>query len=67
MPQGAVLAAERRPGVVVAGARMARMERRCRVAATVVGFTLIHAYAARTRKGLGWLTLMYVLWIVLDP
>ena len=34
---------------------------------TVVGFALIHAYAARTGKGLGWLTLMYVLWIVLDP
>ena len=34
---------------------------------TVVGFALIHAYAARTRKRLGWLTLMYLLWIVLDP
>ena len=34
---------------------------------TVAGFALVHAYAARTDKGLGWLTLMYVLWIVLDP
>ena len=34
---------------------------------TVVGFALIHAYAAWTDKGLGWLTLTYVLWIVLDP
>ena len=34
---------------------------------TVAGFALVHAYAVRTDKGLGWLTLMYVLWIVLDP
>ncbi len=34
---------------------------------TVVGFALVHAYAARTGKGMGWLVLMYVLWIVLDP
>jgi len=34
---------------------------------TVAGFALVHAYAVRTDKGFGWLTLMYVLWIVLDP
>ena len=34
---------------------------------TVAGFALVHAYAVRTDKGLGWLTLMYVLWILLDP
>ena len=34
---------------------------------TVVGFALVHAYAARTDKGVTWLTLMYTLWIVLDP
>ena len=34
---------------------------------TVAGFALVHAYAVRTDKGLGWLTLMYGLWIVLDP
>ena len=34
---------------------------------TIVGFALVHAYAARTNKGVAWLTLMYVLWIVLDP
>ena len=34
---------------------------------TVAGFALVHAYAFRTDKGLGWLTLMYGLWIVLDP
>ena len=34
---------------------------------TVAGFALVHAYAVRTDKGLGWLTLVYVLWIVLDP
>ena len=34
---------------------------------TIAGFALVHAYAVRTDKGLGWLTLMYVLWIVLDP
>ena len=34
---------------------------------TVVGFALVHAYAAHTDKGVTWLTLMYTLWIVLDP
>jgi hypothetical protein len=34
---------------------------------TIVGFALVHAYAARANKGVAWLTLMYVLWIVLDP
>ena len=34
---------------------------------TVAGFALVHAYAVRTDKGLGWLTLIYGLWIVLDP
>jgi hypothetical protein len=34
---------------------------------TVVGFALVHAYAAHTDKGVTWLTLMYALWIVLDP
>jgi hypothetical protein len=34
---------------------------------TIVGFALVHAYAARANKGVTWLTLMYVLWIVLDP
>ena len=34
---------------------------------TIVGFALVHAYAARANKGIAWLTLMYVLWIVLDP
>ena len=34
---------------------------------TVVGFALVHAYAAHTGKGVTWMTLMYTLWIVLDP
>ncbi|MDG2461513.1 MAG: hypothetical protein P8M73_11590 [Luminiphilus sp.] len=34
---------------------------------TVVGFALVHAYSAHTGKGVTWLTLMYTLWIVLDP
>ena len=34
---------------------------------TVVGFALAHAYAAQTGKGVTWLTLIYVVWIVLDP
>lgn len=34
---------------------------------TIVGFALVHAYAAHTGKGATWLTLMYVLWVVLDP
>lgn len=34
---------------------------------TVVGFALVHAYAVHTGKGATWLTLMYMLWIVLDP
>ena len=34
---------------------------------TIAGFALVHAYAARANKGVAWLTLMYVLWIVLDP
>ena len=33
---------------------------------TIVGFSLIHAFAKRTGKGVTWLTLMYALWIVLD-
>ena len=33
---------------------------------TIVGFALVHAYAAHSNKGVAWLTLMYVLWIVLD-
>ena len=33
---------------------------------TIVGFALVHAYAAHASKGVAWLTLMYVLWIVLD-
>ena len=33
---------------------------------TIVGFSLIHAFATRTGKGVTWLTLMYALWIVLD-
>ena len=34
---------------------------------TIVGFALVHAYAQRTGKGATWLTLMYMLWVVLDP
>jgi hypothetical protein len=34
---------------------------------TIAGFALVHAYAARTARGVAWLTLMYVLWVVLDP
>ena len=34
---------------------------------TVIGFALAHAYAAKTGTGVTWLTLMYVVWIVLDP
>ena len=34
---------------------------------TIVGFAVVHAYAAHAGKGVSWLTLMYVLWIVLDP
>ena len=34
---------------------------------TGVGFALVHAYAARMGKGVSWLTLMYALWILLDP
>ena len=34
---------------------------------TIVGFALVHAYAKRTGKGAAWLTLMYMLWVVLDP
>jgi hypothetical protein len=33
---------------------------------TIVGFALVHAYAAYANKGVAWLILMYVLWIVLD-
>ena len=34
---------------------------------TIVGFALLHAYAQHAGRGVTWLTLMYVLWIVLDP
>lgn len=34
---------------------------------TVVGFALVHAYAVHTGKGTTWLTLMYMVWVVLDP
>jgi len=34
---------------------------------TMVGFSLLHAFAKRAGKGVTWLTLMYALWIVLDP
>ena len=34
---------------------------------TIVGFSLLHAFAKRAGKGVTWLTLMYALWIVLDP
>ena len=34
---------------------------------TLVGFSLLHAFAKRAGKGVTWLTLMYALWIVLDP
>ena len=34
---------------------------------TIVGFALVHAYAQHTGKGATWLTLMYMLWVVLDP
>ena len=34
---------------------------------TIVGFSLLHAFAKRAGKGVTWLALMYSLWIVLDP
>jgi len=34
---------------------------------TIVGFSLLHAFAKRAGKGVTWLALMYALWIVLDP
>ena len=34
---------------------------------TVVGFSLLHAFAKRAGKGVTWLALMYALWIVIDP
>ena len=34
---------------------------------TIVGFSLLHAFAKRAGKGVTWLALMYVLWIVIDP
>lgn len=34
---------------------------------TIVGFALVHAYAEHTSKGATWLTLMYLVWVVLDP
>jgi hypothetical protein len=34
---------------------------------TIVGFSLLHAFAKRAGKGVTWLALMYALWIVIDP
>ena len=34
---------------------------------TIVGFSLLHAFAKRAGKGVTWLSLMYALWIVIDP
>jgi hypothetical protein len=34
---------------------------------TIVGFALVHAYAVHAGKGATWLTLMYMLWVVVDP
>ena len=34
---------------------------------TMARFALVHAYATHAAKGVAWLTLMYVLWVVLDP
>ena len=34
---------------------------------TIVGFSLLHAFAKRAGKGVTWLALMYALWSVLDP
>jgi len=33
----------------------------------MAGFALVHAYATHAAKGVAWLTMMYVLWVVLDP
>jgi hypothetical protein len=34
---------------------------------TIVGFALVHAYAVHAGKGPTWLTLMYMLWVAVDP
>ena len=34
---------------------------------TIVGFSLLHAFAKRAGKGVTWLALMYALWVVIDP
>jgi hypothetical protein len=34
---------------------------------TIAGFALVHAYANHAAKGVTWLMLMYVLWVVLEP
>ena len=34
---------------------------------TIAGFALVHAYAVHAGKSATWLTLIYMLWVVLDP